>query len=249
MKKLIIAIVLSILLLSFTTPVLAADPPDTQVGVAVVTNGDVDLDVGISAGGDVNITVDGVDFKQTATTAQAAYSRAFGRTNYKQDFVLYWKSTGLGTMVEGQIAELQNILAIVANAEAKLIQGQELTSDQIAVIFEIVSSLRSSMDDEDAKIWDQLMNGAERHISILDSQLISLDSKFTEQTYRTDSSLDNLQFGISQLEQELESTKFEYTNLMNAQEQRFLVYTWIMGGAIVALAVALLLLNYRSRRA
>jgi len=183
-KRLLLIPVLVLLVLLCASPVFA---DDMEVDIAVVTPGDVDLDVGINAGGDVGITIDGVDFQDTANTAQAAYDMATAPpqpTNFMGDWIQYWTITGLGARVDAQIAELQGLISMIAAAEAKLIEGQELTGGEIDRIdralgyiktgndssFTGVNNAISGLQAQDEKTWNQLMYGAEHHLSLLDAR-------------------------------------------------------------------------------
>lgn len=263
MKKLGIALVLAIILLSlFTTPVLAGDPPDTQVDVGVVTSGDVDLNVGINAGGDVSVSVGGVDMSQTAATAQAAYNKAFSPTNFMWDYGYYWKRTGIGTMVEGRLADLENVAAVLIAAQAKLIQNQGLIEDEIVEVNGSLvnalsgvesfrASLRTSLNEvealiaelqaQDAKTWDQLMNGAEYHLALLDT--------------REAQDVIRLQKVDADLYQSLDVAYQNNVALSNYVEYirvQYMYYFWMLTGALASLTllfVVVLIKHARNRTA
>lgn len=79
MKRVLVSIILVIVLsLIFTVPVMADDPPDTDVDIGIITPGDVTVGIGIDAGGSVVITVNGYNLDQIASQissiAQALYS-------------------------------------------------------------------------------------------------------------------------------------------------------------------------------
>lgn len=233
---------------------LAADPPDTQVNVAVVTPGDVDLDVGVSAGGDVNVTVDGIDMKQTAAIAQEAFNRANSPTNFFGDYYLYWRITGIGPRIEGQIAELQALAGLLVNSQAKLINEQgSLTSENGKLLSKIESlgkSINSSIKElqnqnkeliaQDDKTWNQLMYGAEAHIAILNTQL-------DEQTQK----IDSLQSEIEWLNNNITVVNSNHADLVKYTDylrQQFLNYFYIMGGIILVLGILLLNLYLKLRK-
>jgi hypothetical protein len=240
MKRLLVAIIVSLVLVSFTTPVFAQDPPDTQVGVTVVTPGDVDLDVGINAGGDVDVTVDGVDLDETARMARFAYSDA--KRNEGKGFVThiewynYWNKE-MRPYAQA-LANMDSVLGILANAETKLMQGQDLTTAEIKAInraladwkLEVGGSLVdvnfaiSGIKAQEEKTWNQLMYGAEAHIANLDTQLAEQQQALT-----------NLQ-ADTKAEQDI--ANLNYVNLLNYTDylqRQYLYYFWICGGGMVVL--------------
>ena len=240
MKRLLIAIVISLVLASFATPVFAQDPPDTEVVVVVTTPGDVDLDVGINAGGDVDITVDGYDFDETARMAYQAYmdSRATGEGSINTaDWYNYFNKE---MKVYNQVlAGMDNTLGILANAEAKLMQGQDLTAVEIRAVnsaladwkLEVGGSLAdvdsaiASIKAQEEKTWNQLMYGAEAHIALLDGRLAETQQDLDALAIKT--------------QNERDIADCNYTNLFNQTEYlrvQYLYYFWIMGGVIVVLA-------------
>lgn len=233
MKRLLVSIIVSLVLVSFATPVFAQDPPDTQVGVTVVTPGDVDLDVGINAGGDVDVTVDGVDLDATARMARFAYTNAKrnegkGFVTYSEWYTYFYKEMKVYNQV---LANMDGILGVLADAEAKLVQGQDLTKSEIGAINEVLAGLKlevggsfADIKAQEEKTWNQLMYGAEAHIAILDTQLAEQQQTLT-----------NLQ---TDTKAELDNANLNYVNLLNYTDylqRQYLYYFWICGGGMVVL--------------
>ena len=260
MKRLPLIPVLILMLLLLSTPVFAADPPSTEVDVTVVTPGDVDLDVDIYAGGDVDVTIDGVDFKQTAATANDAYStandayrKAFAPTNHLWDYSYYWSRSGIGNMVEGRLAELEGVANLMISAQAKLIQGYELTSEEVSNInigldrvrassADSVKTIEATLNDlkaQDEKTWNQLMYGAEAHIAILEG----LSSIQSQDILALQAEVGTLTIEGDSLVGQLDKVRADhlylrsYTNYLQLQ---YLYYFWILGGIVAVLAVGLI---------
>lgn len=178
---LLAVLILAIMSITFATPVFADDPPGVDVSIGIVTPGNVDLDVGVDAGGNVNVTVDGVDLQQTASIAWNAYNKAFEPQNTMADYSYYWKLTGIGPMVEGRLAALEGLSSLLMTAQAKLIQGYTLTNEEVTSINTNLDTLKmsttgfsasvdaaiSKLETQDEVTWNQLMYGAEYHLSLL----------------------------------------------------------------------------------
>ena len=254
--KRVFLVVISVLMLLvlYATPVCATDPPDTEVDITVVTPGDVDLDVEINAGGDVDVTVDGVDFKDRAALAQLAYNEATYNppTNHKWDYTYYWRITGIGPKIEGQIAELQQISSILLDANAKLIIATGQSSEEqgnlatrlVALSGETSESLNQlkvdtkSMQVRDDEIWNQLMYGAEAHITILDAQLTTLEAQVSAQ----DSQVNSLQVELNSVKAQLETAdanNFALRNYVDYLQRQYMYYFWIIGGVMGLLSILL----------
>jgi hypothetical protein len=240
-----------VMLFTIAGSVFAGDPPDTQVSVGVVTPGDVDLNVNIDAGGNVNAIVDGVDLHQTAAMASDAYIRGQQNTDWLGTWVYYWKLSGMGNMVNSRLSQLEGFANLLTNASAKLIQGQELTSQEVSDINTQVGSLQTSTDAsladintalvnlkaQDDKTWNQLMYGAETHIAMLDTRLVEQEQVIV-----------NLQTETDLLKAQLDVANTNYTNLRNYTDylqRQYLYYFWIMGIAIVAMLVLVIALRKR----
>lgn len=257
MKRIIVAIVLGVLLLSFATPVLAGDPPDTQVQVSVSTPGDVDVDVDINAGGDVDITVDGVDLKETAGTAQAAYNKAFApkpAPNGMWEYTYYWDRTGLKAFIEGRITALETTANILANSQVKLIEqtstnlynieevssGLKTTTSSLS---KITSELKSSvklLQEQDEITWNQLMYGAEAHLAILNT---TVEEQAT--------TISNLQTKLNETDSTIEvvsNNNLILRNYVDYLQRQYLYYFWILGGACLILLIISVYALVRTRR-
>jgi len=213
MKRFLLILVPVIILLMMATPILAA-PGDTGVDVSVSTPGDVDLDVDINAGGDVTAIVDGVDLQEYASQTAVAY-RFATKTHYgERDWIFYWTKSGLGPYVEGNISELQKAVGLALETNAKLITVVEAEAMDIG-----------SLQARDDVIWDQLMNGAEYHIALLDEDVVSLTSEVA-----------NLQAQAAYLQGQLDIAAQNETALRDytsAQVERFTYYVWVLGGCLV----------------
>lgn len=236
MRKVIVAIILAMLLFTFAAPVLADDPPDTQVEVGIITSGDVDLNVSVTAGGGVDVIIDGTAYPEAINSAVWSAIANGGRPPIDQlDWYRLWNK---------EIEPYYNVLSshdallnLLTESQAKLIQGQELTRSDIDSIIASLNALRV----QDAKTWNQLMYGAERHLTILDSQLVGQIQR-----------VDRLQTEVNLLEAKLEIANTNHTNLLrdlDTQWGQFLVYSLIMGGSVMVLAIGLLLLHLRSKKA
>lgn len=261
MKKVFLTVIsVLMLLVLYASPAFAQDPPDLDVDIGIGTPGDVDLDIGINAGGDVDITVDGVDFKATAALAQSAYNQAHYNppTNHKWDYVYYWRITGIGDRIEGQIAELQQISSLLLEANAKLIiatgqsaeeQGNlavrlvELNSEtneslsHLKADAELLRADAQSMKVRDDEIWNQLMYGAEAHIAILDAQLVVQEGKVSE-----------LQVELTSVKAQLETAdanNLELRNYVDYLQRQYMYYFWIIGGVLGLFSILLVVLVRR----
>ncbi len=244
----------------WAAPVFAADPPGMDVDVTVVTPGDVDLDVGIIAGGDVDITIDGVDFKQTAAIAQSAYNAAHSPHNGLFDFTYYWHLSGIGGQLSAQLSELRNMSNVLLSAEAKLIEGSKFTGAEISIIRESVDSLESetaglftalqeadtdtaatlaSLQERDEEIWNQLMYGAEYHISLLEVRATAQDARIA-----------GLEAQAETLSAELTVAESNFVTLLNYTDylqRQYLYYFWIIGGVMLVLAISLICVAGRNK--
>ena len=170
-RKLITCLMTLLLLVVFASPVLADDGVD--VGVVVVTPGDVDLDVGIVADGDVNITIDGVDFKETASLANAAWNGVSGGVMGTDDWWRYYRLYLLPTF-KAQDAETEILtsamLRLIIDKETSGIALQSVIAENKNLQILLLDATQSS-EDADHKIWNQLMTGAERHIHLLTNEV------------------------------------------------------------------------------
>ena len=132
MKKLFLVPILLVILSLVATPVLAVDPIGTEVEVIVITPDAVDLDVKVVAGGDVDVTIDGVDFKQTANLARQAYVDANRPTNGAFDFrYYYWTVTEVGRDVVDQFNRIWQTINLLIESQAKMILELEAANARI----------------------------------------------------------------------------------------------------------------------
>lgn len=256
--KRIIAIAFSVLMMLVlcANPVFAQDPPDVDVDIAVVSQGDVDLDVDIGAGGNVDVTIDGVGLDEALAEASRDKSRP-KNNHFMWDYMYYWQITGIGPMIEGQIAELQQIGGLLLDANAKLItamgqstEGQENlaarltalndeTNESLCQLKADAEFVTGALHTRDNKIWDQLMYGAEAHIAILDHQLATQETQIS-----------NLQANLISLEARMETANannYALRNYIDYLQRQYLYYFWIIGGAMILLSI-LLLASYRRNR-
>ena len=259
MKK-ILMVLAAVLLLSvaFASPVFAADPPGMDVDIVVVTPDDVDLDIGINAGGDVDIVIDGVDYKQVAETAQDAYNKAWSSGFTTGDFWIYWNLSGIGSMVNAQLAELQGLAGVLLNAEAMLIEGHELTKGDIAdirktlalaneataetsnrlteintITLESLAELQAQVDENEWQLW----NGAEYHIGLLEVRATAQEATIIE----LQNKLDNQANEIASVNEWAEYS-LAYTNYLRAQT------LWAFGGFTAVLLIAIIWLVAHNRK-
>jgi len=208
-KKIFIVIPLAIiLLLLFVTPVFAGDPldTDTQVTVEVVTLGNVDLDVGVNAGGDVSVVVDGYDIDAMAAQVDAAQSylttlRQSPGMNVVTDvnFGVLWDKKMAA--YAGFLNDMDYAIGMLAEAQAKLIQGYTLNRDELTNLGVAIVSISDTMKALDAttsgtfnelrqrddEIWNQLMYGAEAHILLLQEAIAKQANLIEQQKRQLDS--------------------------------------------------------------
>ncbi|MHB8084378.1 MAG: hypothetical protein ACYDHZ_00935 [Dehalococcoidia bacterium] len=257
MKKIMAIIAIVGLSLCYATPVFAADPPtpDVDVGVTVTTPGDVNLGVDVNAGGGVNVTVDGVDLNQTAAAANAAYNQVFAPHDGLSDWTWYWNESGIGKQIDAKFAALKQLTDLLTAAEAKLIQGQQLTSNEINTIQVSLNSANNasisdlhnindaiaSLQSQDAKTWAQLMNGAETHLTLLTGTvngqadtIASLQTTVAEQQ----SQIDAMNLEISDLRNSSSAVLVDVGDL----KAQFLDYLMVMAACIVGLLTASVIL-------
>ncbi len=201
-KRLLLIPLVMISSLLFAVPCFAGDPPDTQVSVVVVTPGDVDLGVGVTAGGNVGVTIDGVGLGSIVMGAYNTYA-----ANHPTGGRGAWDGIDWYRAWNKEIAPYKELLlqhndliGLLAEAEAKLIQKGDLTEENINSISKDISNLNgklfivesamsasladlgvtiSELKNQDEVTWNQLMYGAEAHIAILDTQVIEQSQGIT----------------------------------------------------------------------
>jgi len=242
MKRLIMAIAIGILSLSFSMPVLAADPT-TTINIGVSTPDSVNLGVDINAGGNVNVVVDGTDLNKALDGIDSRLGGGGGSSGTypgdrsyiaKWDWYHLW-NIEIAPYKEQMIAQ-DKFLNMLAEAQVKLIQGQDLTKSDIAEIRAALSDLKV----QDTKLQEQLT-------STINELSASTDSKIALQSQR----IDTMQNEITALKTGLDSTDRTCTLLIeynDAQDKRMTLTTWIMGITVLILAVALLLVHLKTRK-
>jgi len=242
MKRMILITILTLLAsMLLVTPVLGADPPGMNVDINIGTPSDVDLDMDINARGYVDITIDGVDFKETAYLAQSAYNVATKPQNRMWDYGYYWQVSGIGPMVEGQLNQLNGAVGLLLDASAALIQGRELTGTDITNIragLDILSQADigaseaiSALQDRNEAIWNQLMNGAEYHIGLLEIQAAEQQTEIV-----------GLQTQVDTISAELEAATANNAMLINHisyTQQRYDLAILVLSVAVVLLGIGL----------
>jgi len=272
--KIKLMVELSVVLLSliFATPCFAVDPPDTTVDVSVTTPGDVDLNVDINAGGSVSATIGGIDLGQTNFMAQDAYNAVHQPTNFMGDYVYYWNITGIGQRIESQIAQLQSVINLLANAQAMLIQNNQLTSVDISSLSAMLlgatgninatqheieylqaetesfristSQILSQMQSQDDKTWNQLMYGAEAHLAILQGVV----DQQAQTIANLQTELQSQQENMKATTDVLENNYLELRNYTDYLQRQYLYYFWIMGGVLFAFVVTIVILFLKHAR-
>lgn len=244
MKKFIILPIILLAILFTAAPALADDPPDMDVDIGVSAPGDVDMDVDIDAGGDVDLTVDGYDLDEVAYQANEAFNRnpdsitGPGLGDLTADWYSRWYKE-IGPYHEA-ITKHSEILALLSEAQARLISEQTLTDEEIADIIKELDILKVLLQDAvetsqetDEEIQHQLIYGAETHIAANQIAINQLRSGALESGLDADS----LRNRVSALEKYTMSD-IEYgawlasqVKRLNKQDERFewyLVLTWIV---------------------
>lgn len=258
MKKIRLSTMVIALMVLLLVPSVASaqDPPDIDVDIGVVSSGDVDLDVDINAGGDVDVTIDGVGLEEALAEASRDKSRP-ENNHFMWDYTYYWRITGIGDRIEGQIAELQQISGLLLDANAKLIMamGQSAeeqenlavrltdlnneTNESLCQLEADAEFVTEALHTRDNKIWNQLMYGAEAHIAMLDAQVAVQESQIS-----------NLQTSLIAVEAQMETANannYALRSYVDYLQRQYLYYFWIIGGAMALLSVLLLTLHLRNR--
>ena len=209
MKKLLLIPAVLLLLVLCATPALAddpPDPPDTSIDITVVTPGDVEADIGINAGGDVDLNISGYPWHSHPPSGTPGYGAISAA-----DYWRYW-----GEYVVPIIAQLQatsSVTALTVDAVAKLIEEHELTATQIEELITELDTLDGEIGSnfdtimllvrqEDDRLNDMIINGAEAHI---EANRLSLQNHADTLSYSLDrvnslqGQVDNLrQFDVEQ---------------------------------------------------
>jgi hypothetical protein len=259
MKKLFIIPVVLLLLSVFALPVYASDPSDIEVDIGIVTPGDANINLDVNAGGDANVVVDGVDFKDVAGIAQSAYNIATAPkppTNFMWDYTYYWERTGLKEYYDSQLAQLGGISELLLVAQAKLIDDNGDNAATVSQLLEVlneasvdISNLEgyvATLQAQDEKTWNQLMYGAEAHISILEDVA-------KQQKVRIDDQESQIEILSQQLVQANQNIDVLYQNNLGLSNYtgylrvQYMYYFCIMGGCIAVLLGAVIWLAIAKR--
>jgi len=261
MKKLATILVVCVMGVLCVTPAFAADPPDIEVDIDILTPGDADVSVDITAGGDVDLWVDGYDLDEVAGTAYNAsegVSRIENRGSWNANDVKKYVAETLAPL----IAALQShdiAVSIMSSAQARLITETQSTGYNLVATANMVDELDANtavaltdMETVDAMIWDQLMNGAEYHISLHDTELGEHESAIAA----GETNAANLQQRLETAEQynaELaiwiasEIQRLDYERAY--AEWRLNVWLYILGGAVLLLIAGMITVMATSLRA
>ena len=243
MKRLLLLPIVILVMCLSATPVLAADPPDMDVDIDVYTPGDANVDISAQAGGDLNVSVNGEGLA-TDTMVQDAYNSALaavrnatsGGAINSHDWWRY-KSKYLDPLFADlfQNANVTNEqLSTTMNAVAHLIAVSEVTAEVNSEQDERISGIGSDLEDtkatmdklkaQDEKTWDQLMNGAEYHLSLL-------DVREAEDVARLEADNAQLREDLNDVSQNHQALS-DYLGFVSSQ---YLYYIWILSGASVVL--------------
>jgi hypothetical protein len=179
LKRLLFIPIVMLLLCLWQVPVFAEDPPDTDVDIGVSSPGDVDLDVNVNAGGDTNVNINGNDLNNLATNQyvrDAIYARTSGGAiNYND----WWRYKGM--YLDPLFRDLYVLsdnntrnIDLALTAVSRLILDGQVTDDQLAQFGATLHQIRQQMMTDElensrqvAALEDQLLNGAEFHIALL----------------------------------------------------------------------------------
>ncbi len=212
LKSLAVLLVL-VVCLGVSVPAFADDPPPgVDVDVAVVTPGDVDFDVDINAGGDVSFDINGAPMASQQQVAVVQdqmnqYIIQHMNGNGMYDYVYYWKITGIGPRIEGQIAELRELTGLSMDAITKLIIGKQTLDNQTTQLTARLDKLglrlaivTKESEQEDEKIMDKVVYGAETHIAINEQSIDDLSYRVDVNQRTVDSQTAQLNAQIQVLE-------------------------------------------------
>lgn len=254
MKKLFLIPALLILVLLSATPVFADDPPDTEVGIGITTPGNVDIDVDIDAGGDITMNLDGTPYPP----APQAGSPGNGAMS-SRDYWRYW--TKYIQPIIDQLGVTNSNTNLALDAVAKLIQNDRLTQGQIkelanelddqqvCMIRQIVDSmeLAEAVGEEDSRLQDMIVNGAETHIEM---NRLELQSQMGQVTFLQEESnlhkneIEVLQESILAAENEIDRLNGEVSNL-----HLYTTRLTVVVGAVFVVVIACLVVLFRRRTA
>jgi hypothetical protein len=250
-----VAMVSLLVVLISSTPALAADPPDTNVDVGVVTPGDLDLNVDVEAGGNVNAIIDGIELDGVAHDASLgsqAYSW-WANADDMKDYLYYWERTGLKATTENRFATIEELINMLLDAQAKLItlngsnQGRisSVTSklegidrEMSAVLPELQEHL-SIVTEQVDRNEEQLVSGAEAHISALQISLASEIATRGAETASFQAQLDDIVRDNIEL-------SVRVGGLQDTQ-RRLMLCVGVLGGCFVFSLLLVVLLFLRKR--
>jgi hypothetical protein len=251
MKRLLLIIPVIILLLAMVSPALADDPPDGDVNVdiGISTGGDANVDVDVNAGGDANINVNGNNLNDLATNQDvqdSLYGLPGTGTSSRgcidtQDWWRYYYQYLVPVFSQLKALSDNNTvnLDLAMSAIVKLIGSDNLTRADIETIkggLEFISRAVNNNDklrvDADTALWNQLMYGAEAHLSILQAKVDGQGGELEDLQVRAD----ELQSEVDALKGELAQVRSDHANLVGYIEflkTRYLLF----GGIAVAFSV------------
>ncbi len=246
MKKIIVAIIIATMLLSFATPIFADDGSGgVEVTVSVDSGGgDIGLGVGLdSGGGNIDVSINGEPLQGIVDTANQAlfYSTVAngrGAWNGRDWYKAWYKNIKPYT---DAINNQSGLLSMLTEASAKLIKGQGLSQGELGNINVALQSLSNIFDasqkvmnitisdlkTQDDKTWNQLMYGAETQISILQDVVDEQSNVMA-----------SMQSQLDTQKSALETVNSNYIDLLNYTDylqRQYLYYFWILGGCVVVL--------------
>ena len=256
MKRIIIACLLALTMCLGVGASVFADDLEVEV-VAIGDN--IDVNVGVNATGAVSIVVDGYDIDAMAAqvgamgsgfawvmnwTAQQWY------TNFNTEMTAYNQALG---NIDQVLGNMDGALVYLLEAEAKLAEGQELTSADIAAIRTNIASIGAELDNlqttariHNAEVSRYLELLQERYdilrneiLPNLEHQLSLLGDVVADQKLQIDTSkqaLDAANENIVALTLETESLR-----------SQFIASAWIMGGVALILLVGIIMVAVRKR--
>lgn len=225
MKKIIrilaIALTLGILTTFIAIPVFADDP--INVGIGVVTGGDANVNIGIDAGGDVDINVNGGDLANIQDIYNAmSHAPEKGAISYPD--LLRWLDKlvypSLRQLIENDQAIVTNIgLFVQSVGDSNNVTYQRISylDNQITTLASQQSEINNALAEQDKITWNQLMNGAEYHIGLLQN------------------TVDEQSKTIESLQAQINDSKAEYRAEIKDLKSQGVMYLWISGGFIVLL--------------
>lgn len=200
MKRIIVITILILALATaFVNPVMADDPPvdTTDVDVTVVTPDNVNLLVGITAGGQVHVTVDGYDIDGMAAqlinyaiAINGLYQAGFITANDWWNFYHQEIEPSIAALLAAD-QETNSKLDLAFEALARLIQTDTVTGQQIDNVTGDLGRLASQMDT-DNEAWNRLMNQILEEIAALNRRLADQEAAAITQSISQAAQVENL---------------------------------------------------------